>query len=224
MLDLAGSVVLALDPVRTALAAPVLGTHRRSSCSPTCCSSADAEPRLLPDLLDPAALPARLAALLGNLATAPGAQVDVGPLRIGASRRCDRAAHPVRRRFGLTGPFPLADGEIEVGLEADASWITPPVAAGLSLEVLTVDGLSARGRRGRVRGRVDRRRAGRADRRDPAGRCSTPASPSTRSAVRAVRRRWPTGRSLGGGARLELAGLAVPLAGRAAATTRSRRA
>ena len=212
VVDLAGAVVLALDPVAQALARPLLGTTARALLTDVVLEDAP-DLRVLPGLLDPDTVPARLGTLLGNLADAPGASVTIdGALTLSAHRASGGGVD----RFGLTlslaKPFGLVENGITITLEDDASWITPPAGAvpeGVTVTVLAIEGADVRFEPGLVVGGVGVRFAGSGGPLLDAGLTIDSISILAFADIHAA----GDGASLAGGARLELAGLAVPMAG-----------
>ncbi len=142
VLDLAGSVVLAVGAVAEGLDRPLLGTTARGLLTGVLLDPAHPD-HLDPGLLDPAAAVHRLGALLRNLAAAPGATITLdGALTLGPHARSDGSGGTVYGlTLGLTGPFPLGGDDLTVALEPDAGWIAPPPAGspGITIEVLSLD-------------------------------------------------------------------------------------
>jgi hypothetical protein len=215
VVDLAGAVVLALDAVAQALARPLLGTTARALLTDVVLEDAPGL-RVLPGLLDPDTVPARLGTLLGNLADAPGASVTIdGALTLSAHKASGGGVD----RFGLTlslaKPFGLVENGITITLEDDASWITPPAGAvpeGVTITVLAIEGADVRFEPGLVVGGVGVRFAGSGGPLLDAGLTIDSISILAFADIHAA----GDGASLAGGARLELAGLAVPMAGASA--------
>jgi hypothetical protein len=213
VVDLAGAVVLALEPVAQALARPLLGTTARALLTDVVLEDA-AELRVLAGLLDPDTVPERLATLLGNLADAPGAAVTIDDA---LTLRTEKASSGGVDRFGLSlslsKPFPLIEEGITVTLEDDASWITPPsgtVPEGVTVTALAIDaGGEVRFEPGLVVGGVGVRFGGSEGPLLDAGLTIDSLAVLAFADIHAT----DTGASLAGGARLELAGLAVPMAG-----------
>jgi hypothetical protein len=141
VLDLAGSVVLAVPAVSDGLDRPLLGTTARDLLTGVLLDPAHPD-HLDPSLLDPAAAVHRLGFLLRNLAAAPGATITVaGALTLGPHARDDGAGGTVYGlTLGLSGPWPLGGGDITVSLEPDAGWIVPAPAGapGITVEVLAL--------------------------------------------------------------------------------------
>ncbi|MGZ6671177.1 MAG: DUF6603 domain-containing protein [Solirubrobacteraceae bacterium] len=213
VVDLAGAVVLALDPVAQALARPVLGTTAQALLTDVVLEDA-AELRVLAGLLDPDTVPERLATLLGNLADAPGAAVTIDDaLTLGAHKASAGGVDRFGLSLLLTKPFPLIEEGITVTLEDDASWITPPsgtVPEGVTVTALAIDaGGEVRFEPGLVVGGVGLRFGGADGPLLDAGLTIDSLAVLAFADIHATE----TGASLAGGARVELAGLAVPMAG-----------
>jgi len=144
VLDLAGAVVLAVDPVRDSLALPVLGTNVQELLDGVLIVTSPElrfDPDIVGELDDPEALVRRLGRLAGHLANAPGAAIPIGgKLTVRVTQR-DEGTTPV---FGLNvaidGSWELNPGsDVVVSLEEDAAWIVPPsgtVPEGLTVEVI----------------------------------------------------------------------------------------
>jgi hypothetical protein len=138
LLEIAGSTVLGLTPVQSALDRPVLGATARELFAGALLDAAAVrlDPALADDLLGAAAdldpVLRRLAALLRNVATASGAGIPVpgGPT---FSVRAD--GDRLGLRIALDGPLPLSATDLSVTLCAsgadDAVW--PHAAPGVTL-------------------------------------------------------------------------------------------
>jgi len=144
VLDLAGAFVLAVPEVSTALDQPLLGVTGRGLLTGVLLDDADPS-RLDPDLLDPDRLLARVGQLLDNLAAAPGAVVTIDDALTLGPRTTDlgggRIAYGLT--LGLAKPFPLGGSDVTVTMEQQSAWIrdpSGPVAGGLGLDLLVVDG------------------------------------------------------------------------------------
>ena len=142
VLDLAGSVVLAVPAVSDGLDRPLLGTTARGLLTGVLLDPAHPG-HLDPGLLDPAAAVHRLGYLLRNLAAAPGATITLdGALTLGPHARDDGAGGTVYGvTLGLSAPWPLGGDDLTVSLEPDAGWIVPPPAGspGITVEVLALN-------------------------------------------------------------------------------------
>ena len=144
VVDLAGAFVLAIPEVATALDQPLLGVTARGLLADVLLDGSDTT-RLDPDLLDPDRLLGRVGQLLDNLAAAPGAVVTVDDALTLGPHATDlgggRIAYGLT--LGLAKPFALGGGDITVSMEQLTTWIkdpSGPVAGGLSVDLLTVDG------------------------------------------------------------------------------------
>ena len=141
VLNLAGSVILAVDPVAQGLDRPLLGTTARALLTGVLLDPAHPG-HLDPSLLDPATAVHRLGYLLRNLAAAPGATITLdGALTLGPHARTDGTSTVYGLTLGLSGPWKLGGDDITVSLEPDAAWIVPPPAGtpGITVEVLSLD-------------------------------------------------------------------------------------
>jgi hypothetical protein len=143
VLDLAGSVILAVEAVAEGLDRQLLGTTARSLLTGVLLDPAHPD-HLDPALLDPSAALRRLGYLLRNLAAArPGATITVdGALTLGPHARDAGSGGTVYGlTLGLIGPWKLGGDDITVSLEADADWIVPTPAGspGITVEVLSLD-------------------------------------------------------------------------------------
>ena len=142
VLDLAGSVVLAVGAVAQGLDHPLLGTTARNLLSGVLLDPAHPD-HLDPSLLDPSAAVGRLGFLLRNLAASPNATITLdGALTLGPHARGDGSGGTVYGlTLGLSGPWSLGGDDITVSLEPDAAWIVPPPAGspGITVEVLSLD-------------------------------------------------------------------------------------
>ena len=142
VLDLAGSVVLAVPAVSDGLDRPLLGTTARGLLTGVLLDPAHPD-HLDPGLLDPAAAVHRLGYLLRNLAAAPGATITLdGALTLGPHASDDGAGGTVYGlTLGLSAPWPLGGDDLTVSLEPDAGWIVPPPAGspGITVEVLALN-------------------------------------------------------------------------------------
>jgi hypothetical protein len=141
VLDLAGSVVLAVPAVSDGLDRPLFGTTARALLTGVLLDPAHPD-HLDPSLLDPAAAVHRLGFLLRNLAAPPGVTITVaGALTLGPHARDDGAGGTVYGlTLGLSGPWALGGDDITVSLEPDAGWIVPTPAGtpGITVEVLAL--------------------------------------------------------------------------------------
>ena len=213
VVELAGSVVLAIAQVRQALTRPLLGTTAKALLTDVLLEDA-AQPRMLPDVLDPDTVPERLATLLGNLAAAPGASVTIDDaLTLEPHKATAGPVDTYGLSLSLTKPFALVTEGITVTLEDDASWITPPT--GTAPEGLTVTALSVAAD-GAVTFRPGLIVGGLGVRFGQSGGPLLDAGITLDSLgllVFADIQATNGGAALAGGARLELAGLAVPMAG-----------
>ncbi|WP_460447722.1 DUF6603 domain-containing protein, partial [Angustibacter aerolatus] len=215
VLDLAGGVVLSVDAVHDALTHPVLGTASLATLLDgvllRTAPALGVDPALTDAVADPELLLGRLVRLVANAADAMTTPLVIdGTLAVRVTRSAD--AEPV---LGLTIAVQGArwvlnpGGDVQVSLVTDASWIAPSVPAGITLEAvrLTSDGGIAFAP-GLVVGGVGVQLS----------RASGPLVDSF-LAIDAVSLlgfgvvRDDGGLQLGGGARVELAGIAVPLAG-----------
>jgi hypothetical protein len=144
VLDLAGAFVLAVPAVDTALDRPLLGSSARDLLSGVMLDEADTG-RIDGDLLDVDELLPRLGRLLRNLAAAPGAEVTIDNALTLAPHAKDLGggATELGMTLGLARPFSLGGGDVTASLEQLTSWIhapAGPVAGGLTLTLLTVRG------------------------------------------------------------------------------------
>ena len=141
VLDVAGSVVLAIPEVAAALDRPVLKSTTRALLTGVLLDATHTD-HLDPSLLDPDQLLRRLGTLLANLLAAPGhAEVTIGgALTLAPHTKPGPDGGTVYGiSVSLPEPFPLSSGDLTVSLEADGSWIHPPsgpVPSGLTLDVL----------------------------------------------------------------------------------------
>lgn len=135
-LSIAGGVVVdGLRPVLTVKAKACL----QGVVFTDVASSTEIDPGLALDLLNPDALLARLKRLLWNAAQAPALSVTLdGVVTIGLA-----ATGTTTKQLGINislAPnqrFTIAEGDVKVELEVDASWVNPAVPAGLSIYVLS---------------------------------------------------------------------------------------
>ncbi len=214
VLDLAGAFVLAVPEVGTALDAPLLGTTTRDLLTGVLLDTVDPA-RLDAALLDVDELLPRLGTLLANLAGAPGAEVvvdDALSLRAHAEP-AGGGATTYGLTLGLARPFDLGGSDVTASLDQLTAWIgapSGPVPGGLTLDLLTVRANgTVEARPGLTVGGIGLR----------LGRTSGPLLDAGITldgvAVHVYADVAVTGGSVeaSGGARLELGGLAVGLAG-----------
>ncbi len=144
VLDLAGAFVLAVPAVDTALDRPLLGSSARDLLAGVLLDDADTG-RIDADLLVVDELLPRLGRLLRNLADAPGAEVSIDNSLTLAPHAEDLGggATALGMTLGLARPFSLGGGDVTASLEQLTSWIRAPagpVAGGLTLTLITVRG------------------------------------------------------------------------------------
>ncbi|CCK31826.1 hypothetical protein BN159_7447 [Streptomyces davaonensis JCM 4913] len=218
LLDLAGGVVLAVPAVQAALSRPVLGTQVDAVLDGVLFQAGDAtrlDPALAGELADPPRLLARLGALAGHLAAAPGAALPIdGRLTLRAHERLDGTTRVLGLSLAVDGRWELnPDADLVVSLENDAHWIAAPggpVPAGLTVEVLALPAVGdPEPRPGLTVGGLGVRLARSGGPLLDAGVTIADIGLHLFAAIA------PQGSSvsLAGGVRLELAGLGVPLAG-----------
>lgn len=142
LVPLAADLALSLAEVQAILATPVLasggvpGIPVRTLLDGVLLRAAGAS--FDPGVLDPAQLLPRALSLAGKLAGQLPA-IPAGPLAIRIGPRPDDA-----QRLGVTltlaegERFVLADGDVQVALEVDATWIAPPGNGGIRLDLLRV--------------------------------------------------------------------------------------
>ena len=209
LLDVAGGVVLAIDAVDAALRAPVLGTTTAALLEGVLLTPGPdlrLDPGLAADLTQPLRLLRRLAVAVANVAA------GMGPITIGGA--LDVAVTYTGDLLGLTvavagDEWILNPGsDVQVGLVTDAEWIDPDVPDGITLEAVRLLPDRVEFAPGVVIGGLGVRLS----------RSSGPLLDAgiTVAAVSAlgfgsVRSRADGGVDVGGGARIELDGIGVPL-------------
>jgi len=226
VLDLAGGVVLAVPAVRTALGTALLGTTvgallervllMDGSTAPG--STPRLDPALAGELADPVLLLRRVGQLAANLADAPNAALPIaGVLLLRMVRREDGGTPVFGLNLSVNGSWALNPGDdVVVSLEEETDWITAPggpVPQGLTVELLDLPNLPAAGpphpRPGLVVGglgvRISRTSGPLLDAGISVNSVAVHLFGSITAAGTAV--------NVAGGARLELAGLGVGLAG-----------
>ena len=217
LIDVVGGVVLGIADVRTALGRTVLGTRSAAQLlegvllEPGGALRIDAA--LAADLTEPLALLRRLAVAVANVADAM-----TTPLSIGGTLDVRVTRDPATQTLGLTlaitgDEWILNPGDdLQVGLVTDAAWINPVVPSGIVLEVVR---LPAAGglvfAPGIVIGGVGVRFSRASGPLLDAGITIQSASVLGFGLVRAAAAGGSV--DVGGGARVELGGLGVPLAG-----------
>ena len=136
VLDLVGGWVLGVGEVKTQLSKP-FGTKTVGFVL----EGSVLEPAVSPPQLLPGALtgwPDKLLTMAGQLAAA-APSVDVGPFSFGIAKTGDVLGVNVTTS-NAAGIDLTSGGEISLRLEAEASWIDPPPAPGIVLDLLRVNG------------------------------------------------------------------------------------
>lgn len=215
LIDVAGGLVLEIEAVETALRAPVLGTTTAALLeSVLLAAPAGAgnplriDPTLAADLTEPLKLLRRLALAVGNAGAA------MGPITLGG-------VLDVRVAGGATVGLTLAvtgdewvlnpQSDVRISLVTDAEWIDPDVPSGITLEAVRLPaGGGIEFAPGVVGGGVGVRVSRGSGPLLDAGLTIESVSVLGFGLVRLAA---GGALELGGGARLELAGLGVPLGG-----------
>lgn len=213
LLDLAGGVVLGITEVATALDLPALGTTSAKQLLDGVLLTASPlrlDATLAADLLDPEALLRRLAVLVANLADAMAT-----PLTIGGTLevRVTASGPATDRLLGLTlavagEEWVLNPGnDVQVGLVTDAAWISPTQPAGITLQAVRLTATGIEVAPGVVVGGVGVRFSKSSGPLVEAGITVDAVSLLGFGLVQAA----GSGVQLGGGARVEIEGIGVPL-------------
>ncbi|WP_460458409.1 DUF6603 domain-containing protein, partial [Angustibacter peucedani] len=216
LLDVAGGVVLSVQAVRDALAQPVLGAPVSDLLDGVLVATGPLRlaPGLASDVTDPMALLRRLAVLVGNVADAMTTPLVIaGTLSVRVTKG-GSGGDTLGLTLAVVGDeWVLNPGsaDVQVGLVTDASWISPAVPAGITVEAVR---LPATGPIAFAPGLV----VGGVGVKFSRGSGPLLDSVVTIDAVSllgfgVVRAGTSGGVDLGGGARVELAGLAIPLGG-----------
>ena len=215
LLDLTGSVVLGVGEVRAALARTALGTATVTDLVEGVLVTTEPlrlDTDLVPDLTDPQALLRRLGVLAAHLADAMSAPLTIGGV---LDVRVTADGPPGDRLLGVTLAVTgeewvlTPDSDLRVGLVTDATWIDPGQPEGLTLQVVRLTETSLEPAPGLVVGGLGLRFS----------RASGPLLDAgiTVDALWLLGfglvRSTGTGVQLGGGARVEIEGIAVPLGG-----------
>jgi hypothetical protein len=213
LLDLAGSVVFGIGAVRTALERTALGTATVANLLDGVLI-ATGPPRLDAGLAgaigDADALLHRLAVLVGNVADAMATPLTIGGV---LDVRVTATGPATNRLLGVTVAVTgdewivNPDGDVRVGLVSDTSWIDPEQPAGITLQAVRLTATSFEPAPGVVVGGVG-------------VRFSRPSGPLLDAGITidavsvlgfGLIQAAGSGVQFGGGARVELAGIGVPL-------------
>ncbi len=216
VLDVAGGVVLSVPAVQSALGTTVLGAPVSDLLDGVLVATGPlrVSPGLAADITDADALVRRLAVLIGNIADAMSAPLTIASTLEVRVTKGGSGGTTLGLSLSVVGEEWVLNpgGDVQVGLVTDASWISPVVPAGITIEAVQ---LPATGpvvfSPGVVVGGVGVRFS----------RASGPLLDSVLTidavsllgfgVVRAGAA--PGSVDVGGGARVELAGVAIPLAG-----------
>lgn len=212
LIDVIGGVVLDIGEVETALRAPVLGTTTAVLLEGVLLDAGEPlrlDASLAADLTDPLKLLRRLALAVGNVADA------MGPITIGGTLDVSvtRAGETLGLSVAVSGDEWIINpgSDVQIGLVTDGAWIDPGVATGITLQAVrlpaaggiefapgvVVGGLGVRLSRGS----------------GPLLDAGITIDSVSVLGFGLVRSGAGGALELGGGARLELAGLGVPLGG-----------
>ena len=213
LLDLAGGVVLGISEVKAALGRPALGaTSAQDLLDGVLVTTTPLrlDATLAGDLLSPDALLRRLAVLVGNLADAM-----TTPLTIGGTLevRVTASGPATDRLLGLTmavtgEEWVLNPGnDVQVGLVTDAAWISPTQPAGITLQAVRLTATGIEPAPGVVVGGVGVRFSKSSGPLVEAGITVDAVSLLGFGLVQAA----GSSVQLGGGARVEIEGIGVPL-------------
>ena len=213
LLDLAGGVVLGIGEVQAALGRPALGTTSAEDLLDgvlVTTTPLRLDATLAGDLLSPDALLRRLAVLVGNLADAMAT-----PLTIGGTLevRVTASGPATDRLLGLTlavagEEWVLNPGsDVQVGLVTDAAWISPTQPAGITLQAVRLTATGIEPAPGVVVGGVGVRFSKSSGPLVEAGITVDAVSLLGFGLVQAA----GSSVQLGGGARVEIEGIGVPL-------------
>jgi hypothetical protein len=213
LLEIAGSVVLGIGEVQSALGQTALGTATVTdlldgvvlSTGPVRLDSG-----LVTALTDPEELLRRLGVLVGNVADAMPAPLTIGDV---LDVQVTKSGPATDRLLGLTvavtgDEWILNPGsDVQVGLVSDASWIDPAQPAGITLQAVRLTPTSMEPAPGVVVGGVGVRFSRSSGPLLDAGLTIDAASLLGFGLISATE----SGVDLGGGARVEISGLGVPL-------------
>jgi hypothetical protein len=215
VLDIAGSVVLGIGEVQSALGETALGTATVADLVDGVVISTGPlrlDSGLVATLTDPDALLRRFGVLVDNVAEAMPAAVSIGDV---LDVRVTSSGPSSNRLLGLTvavsgDEWILNPGsDVQVGLVTDASWIEPPEPPGITLEAVRLTTASIEPAPGLVVGGVGVRFSKSSGPLLDAGLTIDAVSLLGFGLIAAT----ASGVDLGGGARVEIAGLGVPLGG-----------
>ena len=225
LLDIAGAVVLGISEVQTALGQTALGTSSVADLLDGVVLTTGPlrlDAGLVDSLTSPDALLRRLALLVGNVADAMPAALSIGGV---LDVRVTSSGPAANRLLGLTVAVTGDEwilnpgGDVQVGLVSDASWIAPPEPPGITLEAVRLTAASVEPAPGLIVGGVGVRFSRASGPLLDAGLTIDAASLLGFGLISST----GSGVELGGGARVEIAGIGMPLGGGGDGATRSRR-
>ena len=215
LLDIAGSVVLGITQVQTALQQPAIGTATVEDLLDGVLVTTGPlriDATLAASLTNADALLRRLAVLVGNVADAMATPITIGGvLDVRVTATGPASDRLLGLTLAVTGDEWILnpEGDVQVGLVTDAAWITPTQPAGLTLQAVRITSTSIEPAPGVVVGGLGVRFS----------RASGPLLDAgiTIDAVSLLGfglvQSSGSGVQLGGGARVEIAGIGIPLSG-----------